>query len=65
MAAIGNALRISDCSHAENLRLGKYPKINGSQAPQIKNSSTIMINKRNFIGTGNTPQVRGGRGGYE
>ena len=31
-------------SDAENPKLGKYPKIKGSQAPQMKNSSTIMRN---------------------
>src|SRR5947208_11320748 len=29
---------------AENPRLGKYPKISGSQAPQMANSRTIMRN---------------------
>src|SRR4051794_36234823 len=27
---------------AENPRLGRYPKMSGSHAPQMKNSSTIM-----------------------
>jgi hypothetical protein len=42
MAAMGHALRIQDCSAGENFKLGRYPKINGSQAPQMKNSSTII-----------------------
>jgi hypothetical protein len=34
-------------SDAENPKLGKYPNIRGSQAPQMKNSSTIMRNNLN------------------
>lgn len=41
-AAIGNALRIQDCSPGLKPRLGRYPKISGNQAPQIKNSNTII-----------------------
>src|SRR3954469_20091437 len=44
IAAMGNAFRISDCSPAVKPRLGRYPKIRGSHAPQIKNSRTIMRN---------------------
>jgi hypothetical protein len=44
MEAMGKALRIHDCWLGVNPKLGKYPKIKGSQAPQMKNSSTIMRN---------------------
>src|SRR3954465_5562163 len=42
MAAIGKAFRIQLCSAALKPRLGRYPKIRGNQAPQMKNSSTII-----------------------
>src|SRR6185295_13957410 len=42
MAAMGKAFRIQDCSLAVYPRLGRYPKISGNQAPQMKNSSTII-----------------------
>src|SRR6478609_5716330 len=42
IAAIGNAFRIQLCWTAVNPRLGRYPKMSGNQAPQMKNSSTII-----------------------
>src|SRR5258705_3213217 len=42
MAAMGNVFRIQLCSPAVKPRLGRYPKISGYQAPQMKSSSTIM-----------------------
>src|SRR4051812_36904231 len=42
IAAIGKAFKIQLCSAALNPRLGRYPKISGNQAPQMKNSSTII-----------------------
>src|SRR5438552_3849280 len=44
IAATGKALRIQLCSVAVKPRLGRYPKINGYHAPQMKNSSTIIRN---------------------
>src|SRR6516164_4767504 len=41
---MGKALRIQLCSDGEKPRLGRYPKISGYHAPQMKNSSTIMTN---------------------
>src|SRR5438309_256029 len=38
--------RTAGGSTAENSRLGKYPKIKGSQAPQMKNSRTIIRKSR-------------------
>src|SRR3954451_23733717 len=42
IAAIGNAFRTQLCSAGVNPRLGRYAKIRGNQAPQMKNSSTII-----------------------
>src|SRR5262245_56803530 len=44
MAARGNVFKIQDCWLGVYPRLGRYPKINGNHAPQMKNSSTIMTN---------------------
>src|ERR1051326_3874198 len=48
MAATGNALRIQLCSDALNPRPGRYAKISGYHAPQMKNSSTIIRNSLDF-----------------
>src|SRR5208282_4951044 len=45
-AAIGKAFRIHACSQSANPKLGRYPKINGNQAPQMKNSKTIIKKSR-------------------
>src|SRR5688572_28535488 len=44
MAATGKQLRIQVCSLGEKPRLGRYPKIRGYHAPQMKNSRTIIRN---------------------
>jgi hypothetical protein len=44
--ATGNAFRISDCCVGVKPRLGRYPKIKGSHAPQMKNSSAIITKRR-------------------
>src|SRR5579862_2457011 len=48
IAATGKALRIQVCSVAEKPRLGRYAKINGNHAPQMKNSRTIIRSNRYF-----------------
>src|ERR1043166_5690356 len=48
--ATGKALRMSDCWPGVNPRLGRDPKISGSHAPQMKNSSTIMKKSRYLAG---------------
>src|SRR6188768_1815078 len=50
MAAMGKAFRIHDCCAGVNPRLGRYPKMSGSHAPQMKNSSTIITNNLTRIG---------------
>jgi hypothetical protein len=60
---MGKAFKISDCSSVENPRLGRYPKMSGSHAPQMKNSKTIMRNSLKrmalFIGWEDTRKTTG------
>jgi hypothetical protein len=44
IAARGKAFRIKACWRGVKPRLGRYLKMRGSQAPQMKNSMTIMRN---------------------
>src|SRR3954469_11970043 len=61
--AIANAFRIQACSQAVKPRPGRYPKISGSQAPQMKNSRNIITDsfqRTPFMGG---TQGEGERGG--
>jgi hypothetical protein len=46
-------------SDEENPRLGRYPKIKGSQAPQMKNSNTIIKKSRKRIVIGGSTFAQG------
>ena len=55
--ASAKAFRIHDCCIGEKPRLGKYPKISGSHAPQMKNSRNIMTSSRPRTGRAGPAEI--------
>src|SRR5436190_10786593 len=47
---IANALMIQACCVDEYPKLGRYPKISGNHAPQMKNSRNIIAERRTRAG---------------